>query len=283
MKNKISAINSISIKDHTEYSGNVIITRYTVKKNFRLHRHSYYELEYIVNGEGREILNGIDTLLSAGSLRLISPSDVHELIIDGELSIIKICFDSANLSPSVFNRAKAFLDGAAFKVEGVEKETFDALFETAVRVKELFLDEIAFEPAAKSLLETVILTSSEYLRRHSSDSEPIKKGTIGEVLQYLHSSFDGRQTLSSVAQKFHFTPSYLSRRFHEVVGTTFVKYIKNLRLEYAARLLHTTDAEITEICYEAGFSSPSGFTNDFRKCYGLSPTKYRASKNDKTK
>ena len=98
------------------------------------------------------------------------------------------------------------------------------------------------------------------------------------MLQYLHTSFDGKITLKGVAEKFHFTPSYLSRRFHDVVGVTFVKYVKRLRLEYAAGLLLSTDAEITVISYEAGFSSPSSFANDFRAVYGVSPTKYRKSK-----
>jgi len=51
-----------------------------------------------------------------------------------------------------------------------------------------------------------------------------------------------------------------------------------LRLEFAARLILNTDTEITDICYEAGFSSPQSFSNEFKKTYNLTPTEYRQKK-----
>jgi AraC-like DNA-binding protein len=279
METKIKNIRSISISEHSEYSNSIIIAKYTLTSNYKLHRHTYYELEYVISGQGTESFNGRDTHLSAGALRLISPSDVHELIIKDELVIVKICFDSASISPTVFNSVKQFLGGTAFKVSGTDKDAFDMLFEAAIRIKELFDGSKGFEVTAKPLLESIILTASEYLKQTTVEPEPIKKGEISDVLKYLHTSFDGRLTLNTVAKRFHFTTSYPSRRFHEVVGTTFIKYVKNLRLEYAARLLLTTDAEITEICYESGFSSPSAFANDFKNAYGITASEYRAARN----
>ena len=284
MNKRICRINSIAINDHTEYSDNIIITEYTLTKNFRLHRHSYYELEYVTDGMGIERFNGIDTELTAGSVRLISPSDVHELLVDGHLTIIKLCFDTASISPNVFNRAKGFLCGSAFKVSGKAKESFDALFSAVLLMKEAFNNKKCLDTVSKSLLESIILTASEYLVQNTDSGKLSKKGDVSAVLQHLHSRFAERLTLSDVAREFHFTPSYLSRRFHDEVGESFVRYLKKLRLEYAAALLRSTDAEITEICYESGFSSPSSFANDFKRHFGISATEYREkTKNEMAK
>lgn len=283
MEQKISLINKIDISDHAEYTDTAIIARHTLTKDVKLHRHSYYEIEYVTSGYGEEKLNGREIKLSGGSLQLISPSDFHEIRVDGHITISKICFDGAGISPSVFNRAKKFLSGAAFQTTGEHKDTFDELFNTAERLKDTYSGAEGYYAIAKSVVETVLLCGEEYLKLISNDYEPIRKGDIEAVLTYVHANFQSRMTLASVAERMHFSPSYLSRRFHDAVGTTFVAYVKGLRLEYAAGLLKNTDAEITEICYESGFSSPSCFTNDFRKCYGLSPTKYReATRSNRT-
>ena len=75
MEQKISLINKIDISDHAEYTDTAIIVSHSLKNDVKLHRHSYYEIEYITDGHGKERLNGKETELSAGSLQLISPSD----------------------------------------------------------------------------------------------------------------------------------------------------------------------------------------------------------------
>lgn len=275
MEQKLSLINKIDISDHAEYTDTAIIVRHTLTKDVKLHRHSYYEIEYVTSGHGDERLNGKEIRLSEGSLQLISPSDFHEISVDGHITITKICFDGAGISPSVFNRAKKLLSGAAFQIAGKHRDTFDELFNTAERLKDTYSGAEGYYAIAKSIVETVLLCAAEYLRLISNDYEPIRKGDIEAVLTYVHANFQTKITLSSVAERMHFSPSYLSRRFHDAVGTTFVAYVKGLRLEYAAGLLKNTDAEITEICYESGFSSPSGFANDFKRHYGISATEYR--------
>ena len=284
MEQKISLINKIDIFDHAEYSDTAIIVSHSLKNDVKLHRHSYYEIEYITDGHGKEQLNGKETELSAGSLQLISPSDFHEISVDDHITITKICFDGAGISPSVFNSAKKFLSGAVFQTTGRHKEAFDELFNTAERLKDTYNESDGYYAIARSIVETVLLCAAEYLKLISNDYEPIRKGDIEAVLTYVHANFQSRITLRSVAERMHFSPSYLSRRFHDAVGMTFVAYVKRLRLEYAAGLLKNTDAEITEICYESGFSSPSSFANDFKWHFGITATEYREkTKNERAK
>src|SRR5690606_39479369 len=52
-------------------------------------------------------------------------------------------------------------------------------------------------------------------------------------------------------------------------------YLQRRRIERAMALLRTTDASVTQICFEVGFSSLGTFSRTFRDIVGVSPTDYR--------
>ena len=58
------------------------------------------------------------------------------------------------------------------------------------------------------------------------------------------------------------------------VGTTFTKYLVDLRLSHAVNDLKGTDS-VTEIAYRNGFKSDNSFIDFFKKAYGCTPGKYR--------
>lgn len=68
--------------------------------------------------------------------------------------------------------------------------------------------------------------------------------------------------------------TYLSKWFADN-DTTFYSYINRLRIDYAARLLLTTDDSIKKIQVDSGFSSKTTFRKYFLDYYGCSPSEYR--------
>ena len=62
--------------------------------------------------------------------------------------------------------------------------------------------------------------------------------------------------------------------FKKYVGTTFTKYLVDLRLSHAVNDLKGTDS-VTEIAYRNGFKSDNSFIDFFKKAYGCTPGKYR--------
>jgi AraC-like DNA-binding protein len=255
-----------------------MVEEHTLTESFKLHWHNYYEIEYIISGSGKEILNGEPTDIHPGVMHIISPSDFHELIVDSPLTLIKICFDIGDIEPGVFNAASEILKGGTVIFEGESKKLTDNLFSALLLEKKLHESTDEYPVIIKKLLEAAIITVSKLANTYS----PLKRGGVSKkrsditgVLAYIQANFTKRITLDEVAEKTHFSSSYLSRYFHQAVGMTFVGYIKKLRIEMAAKLLINTDTEITDICYEAGFSSPQSFSCDFKKAYGIAPTEYR--------
>jgi len=60
-----------------------------------------------------------------------------------------------------------------------------------------------------------------------------------------------------------------------MTGVGMEKYLQNLRLDEARRLLKTGNLPVSQVARACGFKSGSYFIRLFRKKTGLSPQKYR--------
>ena len=71
------------------------VSSYTVVREPQLHWHEFYEIEYVVNGCAKQIVNGKEYHVGPGSVTLISPVDFHsyrEIDPAEPLQIINIKF-----------------------------------------------------------------------------------------------------------------------------------------------------------------------------------------------
>ena len=75
------------------------------------------------------------------------------------------------------------------------------------------------------------------------------------VLEYLHENYAREITVEQAASMCGFSASHFMKLFRELTGSSFAQYVKNLRLEAAARQLRTTSKRIGEIAQEQGFHS----------------------------
>ena len=66
----------------------------------------------------------------------------------------------------------------------------------------------------------------------------------------------------------------LHRKMKEMTGLPVTEFIRNIRLEQAARLLKEQKVNVTQVAYSVGFSTLAHFSTVFRKQFGVSPTEY---------
>lgn len=77
--------------------------------------------------------------------------------------------------------------------------------------------------------------------------------------------------------------SQLHRRVKDITGISVGEFIRNLRLQQAARLLEKGDTSIAQVTYATGFSNPTHFSTAFKKHFGVSPSEYMNRHNSETK
>lgn len=82
-------------------------------------------------------------------------------------------------------------------------------------------------------------------------------------------------TPSTLAKRAGLKPPQLARIMKRLFGVTPSQYISKTRIKSAARMLRETEASISEIGLESGFSDHSAFTRAFRSTMGLAPKRYR--------
>ncbi|HIT85034.1 MAG TPA: helix-turn-helix domain-containing protein [Candidatus Ornithomonoglobus intestinigallinarum] len=117
---------------------------------------------------------------------------------------------------------------------------------------------------------------------HRLASAQSSSGTLSgddKLIRYLNDNFkDPNLSLDSIATEFNTTPSYVSTIVKQKLGIPFSKYVSNLRVTEAMRLLEETNMNITEIITGSGFNSKQAFYRTFKSIAGMPPSEYRDKK-----
>ena len=104
-----------------------------------------------------------------------------------------------------------------------------------------------------------------------------KSKTFDSILAFVQRNIMQDITLRSIADACACSESTVSHLFKEYTNQSVKKYINNLRIKQAERLLVTTDLPIGNIATLCGFADANYFSTAFKKSVGLSPVKYRTN------
>ena len=102
-----------------------------------------------------------------------------------------------------------------------------------------------------------------------------KLNRLSTITGYIRENYTKELSLEMVADRFGYSPSYLSRMFRKYAQTNYKTYLQNVRFEYGFQELANTDHTIGEIALNNGFPNQKAFTREFKKKYGILPSEYR--------
>lgn len=261
------------------------ISRKRMKNYHGPHVHDFFEILYLFSGERCFFINDRIFKMTAGDLIIINPDVLHKAISDQspDCEGILLYFQEGFLAPNCPLR-----------------ETLPQLFATETisinlplndrsLIEDLFFKMLQEDRTRKEgyqlALQGFLLQLLVLLGRHAmsgSDSSfkhpsPIHE-KISEIAQFINQNYHEALSLTSLANRFYISPSYLSKVFKETTNFTLVEYINNVRIKEAKRLLMESRKKVVEIAAEVGFGSVTHFGRVFKEITGNSPLFYRKFK-----
>lgn len=139
-------------------------------------------------------------------------------------------------------------------------------------------DEPGYELKVRNELSRLIwlLTSNrETVKTRPSDKAIRDAERIKIMLNYIHTHYTEALDTAAIAQSAIISVSECLRCFHNTIHTTPIQYVKQYRIQRAARLLAGTDRKIADIGQQCGFQEMSYFARTFREMMGCTPKEYR--------
>jgi AraC-like DNA-binding protein len=128
-------------------------------------------------------------------------------------------------------------------------------------------------------LYQVIEAFREALGRLSFVSSKAWQGSsvmrLEATLQYLRENFAEPLPLPVVARKAGFSVPAFSRVFKKATGTSFLNYVRSIRVEHAKNLITTTPMNTEQIAQACGFQSQHHLIRSFKKATNQTPGAYR--------
>ncbi len=252
------------------YDAGLRLEAYRFRRSFPKHFHEYYVVGYIEGGRGELICRDVAYALKKGDIIIYNPGDLHA------------CAES----------------GAALEYWGlhIPKETMlDLTGElTGQRTLPAFSRNVVSDPEAawdfRALHEEIMRGSREFEREERlllllsrllrlcgqpvGDPAPAGREAVERACAFMEGHYGERITLERLREEAGLSKSALLRAFAREKGVTPYRYLENLRVGAAKRLLEQ-GVPPAEAALRTGFSDQSHFTNYFSRFIGLAPGAYR--------
>ena len=138
------------------------------------------------------------------------------------------------------------------------------------------------KPVDPEDLEQVLLQMERMLLARAGELQPSRGASPAELVSqvqcYLRENYARPVDFAALSRDMCVSAPYLSRIFHDRVGVSPSRFLTDLRMQTARKLLSDTDLSVREIAEKVGYADPFHFSKTFRSAVGVNPTQYRESR-----
>lgn len=253
------------------------------------HFHPEFQISYIVRGTGTRFIGDHVETFQEDDLVFTGPDLPHlwrndEAYFDENSTLstrgLVIYFDHEFLSDSLLKKEEFYQVNRLLENSARGIKFYGT---TQIKVKKL-LFKIAEEKGFQkiiTLMEIInlmansttydLLSSPGYT--NSLNGEDAEK--ISFVYQYVMTNFKNKIALEDIASMLNMTTTSFCRYFKPRANKTFTRFVNEIRIGHARKLLLEDNFNISQISYECGFNALSNFNRQFKSIVNMPPHEYR--------
>ncbi|RYM02737.1 helix-turn-helix domain-containing protein [Sporolactobacillus sp. THM7-7] len=267
----------------------VYISKHNRYADYPLHTHEFLEINYMMSGHCRQIVDGQPIELRTHDLLLLDIGCRHEIKELGDNDIlINILFRNKNISISWLNNLKRsnsllydFLLNTSYGKKNRSNfiifnnrqnarivQTIDALIEE-------YLNKQPYYNAITSSYLNILLTQLvRYYRLKQPKRLSSSQSLVIKVLQDMERDY-ADLTLEQEAKKYSYNKNYLSNLLKKETGKSFNVLLTQQRIMNAHVLLTSTASNIRDIMYRVGMTNKTFFYKKYKEYYHELPGETR--------
>jgi len=252
-----------------------------------LHCHDSLEINYFLNGSGRNVIEDVPYKIIPGDIYIINNFERHFAFPDAETELIVIVFNvdliwqgsqfDYEYIKTFYNRGRNFSNCIR---QG--SPVWDLLSSI---LNEMWHEWNAREEGYKLVIKALLMKMLAALYRHFGTGTGMKEDIsvgdayykIRDVIEYINNNFQEEITLDRLAEIAHMNRNYLSSYFKRAMTVNFHEYLQRVRIGYACMQLKSTGKSILEISDDSGFKNVTYFNRVFKKLMKCTPYQYRSS------
>lgn len=247
---------------------------------FEQHCHNVYEINYVLQGEGKCFIEGKEFPMHPKALFLMRPYEYHHVQPKPTLlySRIIINFDASILPASVQAHPLLQTGGGSYFSLTESHLPVQAALEALKGVIPLSGNGMRSTPEAEAFLRATIpqilllLTSEQPKDAQSKDSD-----VAVQIIEYLNRHLNEDLSLEDLAKEYFVSKYHLCRIFREQTGGTIFSYFNAKRIALAQQMIASGE-KATAVAGKLGFRDYSAFYRAYRKQTGISPVRVLSKK-----
>lgn len=224
-----------------------------------------YELELYTTSTNISVINDVQYSQKNGNVLIAKPGDVRFSINPFECYYTHFKCTDAEISSALNALPSVFVPDNA--------DTVSEVFKSLISVKnpKNISETLYIQGKLAELISLCIFENSEKYDGCYKQYIP----EIEFICDYMRKNFECDITLSDIAAAVNLSPGFFHKIFKSVKGITPLRYLTNIRLENAKKLLRESCDSLSEIAFCCGFNSQSYFNYVFKEETNITPKNYR--------
>jgi AraC family transcriptional regulator, arabinose operon regulatory protein len=247
-----------------------------------LHKHSFFEVCYVVEGTGEYIDGDSTYTLKENTLFFSKPEVLHQIKSEKGLFLLYVGFELIEAeSTEEWIRIMEEAKQCSEAVMHVNDDTVVPLIWKSLLIQAAKTKHACFEDILINLAHSLILSLLQTFTPYSyNDNQENLNESCSRLITlaklYIKDNLTDSLKLKETAKHLHISGRHLSRMFVSEIGVSYSEYVQNERIQRAAGLLKTTDLTIKDIAEKTGFTSVHYFTRVFTSSLSCSPGRFRS-------